>query len=171
MRNLQLGVTLVRKANLFELDLSSPSDHKTAAVFGPSRTTLNAKVSALVDEYTALADLDTASKHYLFYKGDDASAPYSPSAWTKTIKSLFKRHSGVPLAPKELRASFVTFLKSGNHSDTTLRSAAVALRHSSKTQDSHAYNKGKSDRMTAAAVKVAAEFAATFKARGKGTAP
>jgi hypothetical protein len=82
MRNLQLGVTLVRKANAFEIDLSSPSDHKTAAVFGPSRTTLNAKVSALVDEYTALADLDTASKHYLFYKGDDASEPYSPSAWT-----------------------------------------------------------------------------------------
>eukprot|EP00966_Prymnesium_polylepis_P209830 4859901-Prymnesium_polylepis.1 len=31
MRKLQLGVTLVRKANAFEIDLSSPSDHKTAA--------------------------------------------------------------------------------------------------------------------------------------------
>ena len=80
------------------------------------------------------------------------------------IKSLFKRHSGVPLAPKELRASFVTFLKSGKHNDATLRSAAVALRHSSKTQDSAAYNKGKGDRLTAAAVKVAEDFASTFKA-------
>jgi hypothetical protein len=72
-----------------------------------------------------------------------------------------------------LRASFVTFLKSGNHSDTTLRSAAVALRHSSKTQDSAAYNKWKGDRLTAAAVKVAEDFAATFKAgqpRGKARA-
>ena len=77
----------------------------------------------------------------------------------------------MPLAPKELRASFVTFLKSGNHSDATLRSAAVALRHSSKTQDSDAYNKGKSDRLMAAAVKVAEEYAATFNARGNGAAP
>ena len=128
-------------------------------------------MSALIDEYTTLANLDTASKHFLFYKGDDASEPYSPSAWTKTIKSLFQRHSGVPLAPKELRASFVTFLKSGNHPDATLRSAAVALRHSSKTQDSAAYNKGKHGRLTAAAVKVADEYATSFKARGKCAAP
>ena len=74
------------------------------------------------------------------------------------------------MAPKELRSSFVTFLKSNDHDDATLRSAAVALRHSSKTQDSDAYNKGKSDRLVAAAVKVAEEFAAKFSegtSRGK----
>jgi integrase len=120
-----------------------------------------------------LASLDATQKHYLFYRGDDASKPYESSAWTHVIKSLFKRHSGVPLAPKQLRASFATFLKSGNHNDATLRSAAVALRHSSKTQDSAAYNKGKGDRLTAAAVKVAEDFAATFKVgqpRGKARA-
>jgi hypothetical protein len=44
-------------------------------------------------------------------------------------------------------------------------------RHSSKTQDSDAYNKAKSDRLMAAAVKMAEDFAATFMAgqsHGKG---
>eukprot|EP00966_Prymnesium_polylepis_P264473 6110026-Prymnesium_polylepis.1 len=52
MRKLQLGVTLIRNADgAYQLDLSSPTDHKTAAVFGPSRTTLSAKVTALIDDY------------------------------------------------------------------------------------------------------------------------
>ena len=46
----------------------------------------------------------------------------------------------------------------------------TALRHSSKTQDSDAYNKGKAGRLTAAAVKVAEDFAATFKA-GQANGP
>ena len=40
------------------------------------------------------------------------------------------------------------------------------MRHSTQTQDSHAYNKGKSDRLVAAAVKVAEEYASRFSARG-----
>ena len=81
MRKLQLGVTLLRNANgAYQLDLSSPTDHKTAAVFGPSRTTLSATVSTLVDDYVELASLDATQKHYLFYKGDDASNPYESSA-------------------------------------------------------------------------------------------
>ena len=48
--------------------------------------------------------------------------------------------------------------------DQTLRAAAAAMRHSSKTQDSAAYNKGKNDRLVQAAIDVAASFAAKFQA-------
>ena len=40
----------------------------------------------------------------------------------------------------------------------------VAMRHSSKTQASAAYDKGASDRRVSAAMKVAADLSATFKA-------
>ena len=49
---------------------------------------------------------------------------------------------------------------------TAIKAAATAMRHSSQTQRSHAYDKGRCDRLTAAAVKVAAEYAATFEADG-----
>ena len=56
----------------------------------------------------------------------------------------------------------MTFLKSGDHDDETLRAAARAMRHSSKTQGSAAYHKGQSDSLVQAAVDAAATFAAKF---------
>ena len=71
-------------------------------------------------------------------------------------------HTGVALCPKELRASFVEFLKTNKHGDETLRAAAKAMKHSSKTQASHSYSRGESDRLAAAAVRVAEAYAANF---------
>ena len=43
-----------------------------------------------------------------------------------------------------------------------LKAAAIAMRHSSKTQASAAYDKGASDKRVSAAMKVAAEYSARF---------
>jgi hypothetical protein len=77
---------------------------------------------------------------------------------------VFKAHSvrGVALAPKELRAAFVTFLKSNECPSDTLKAAARAMRHSSKMQASHAYDKGLNDKDIAAAVRVAEVYASRF---------
>ena len=61
--------------------------------------------------------------------------------WTKLVKAVFKAHAGVPLAPKELRSSFITFLRSGHNSDAALKSAAFAMRHSSTQARGPAYDK------------------------------
>ena len=45
-----------------------------------------------------------------------------------------------------------------------LKAAAIAMRHSSKTQASAAYDKGASDKRVSAAMKVAAEYSARFSA-------
>ena len=84
--------------------------------------------------------------------------------WTKLVKAVFKAHAGVPLAPKELRSSFITFLRSGHNSDAALKSAAFAMRHSS-AQGARAglYDKERSERLSAAAVQVATDYAAVFK--------
>ena len=76
--------------------------------------------------------------------------------------ATLREASGVPVAPKELRAAFVTHLKSSENDDRVLKAAAVAMRHSSKVQDSAAYNKDKHDRLVSAAVKAAEKYASRF---------
>ena len=163
IRTLRLGHNLLPATNGYQLNVASPIAHKTAAVFGPTKTTMPAAIGVRITAYVAAANLEYGD--YLFYAGEDASRPLEPFAWTRLVKNCFKRHSErkVPLAPKELRASFVTFLKGNDHSDTVLRAAATAMRHSSKTQASHAYNKG-DNQTIAAAVKVAEAYAARFSA-------
>ena len=49
-----------------------------------------------------------------------------------------------------------------NHSDATLRAAAFAMRHSSRMQESAAYDKGQGDRLVEAAVRAAESYAVSF---------
>ena len=161
VRSLKLGATLKRKADgSYELDLSEPGAHKTSAAFGPSCTTMNASIAPWLDRYIELAEIPDDG--YLFHARGDKLDVISPSAWTHRVKATFGRHGGVALCPKDARSSFVTFLKSGEHDDDAVRAAAVAMRHSSKTQASAAYDKGASDRRVAAAMKVAADYSAKF---------
>ena len=169
VRSLKLGTTLKRKPDgSYELDLSEPGAHKTSAVFGPSRTTINASIAPWLDRYIELAEIP-ADGGYLFHARDDKLDVISPSAWTHRVKATFGRHGGVALCPKDARSSFVTFLKSGEHDDDAVRAAAAAMRHSSKTQASASYDKGASDRRVAAAMKVAADFSAKFTAEASSS--
>lgn len=160
-RTLRLGGSLQRTATGFSLNLGEGA-HKTSKVFGPTSTTVPPVPAAWLSRWIDLASV--APGGFLFHAGDP-SEPCTEYAWTKLIKRVFKRNAGVALAPKDLRSSFVTFLKSGEHDDATLKAAAAAMRHSSKTQASAAYDKGANDRTTAAAMQVAAEYAASFPAR------
>ena len=56
-RRLQLGLTLKSTADGYQLDLSSPGLHKTAAVFGPSCTTVTANVAHAIDTVVVLDDI------------------------------------------------------------------------------------------------------------------
>ena len=131
-----------------------------SATFGPSITTVPVAITAALKKHIAL----TAVPHsgYIFTAPANPFEPLQPVQWTRLVKALFMSYSGVALAPKDLRSSHVTWLKSGDHDDETLRSAAQAMRHSSKTQDSTAYNKGKSNRLVQRSVDAAAAFAAKF---------
>ena len=162
-RLLRLGHTCKRTGpRSFDLDLSAPGAHKTSAIFGPTITTIPPPVAAWLARWVELAAVPEHG--YLFHAAGDPTTPHTEAAWTKLVKATFRRASGVALAPKDLRSSFVGFLRSAEHSDATLRSAAAAMRHSSQTQRSRAYDKGRCNRLTAAAVRVAAEYAASFAA-------
>lgn len=178
-RKLQLGVTLKPTATSaagggdgFELDLRTPDAHKTAALFGPSTSPVPAAACALLRAWLAEAGLAAAAaKPYVFVLGGgrgggaavDHSKPLGASRWTEAVKAVLKRQAGVPLAPKDLRSSFITFLLSDANSDEALKKAvAHAMRHSPAQQGSAAYDKEGAERTWAAAVRVAGAFAARF---------
>ena len=171
-RKLQLGVTLKPTAggDGFELDLRTPDAHKTAALFGPSTTPVPAAACALLRAWLAEAGLAEAAAQqpYVFVLGRDGGAvdhakPLDARRWTEVVKAVLKRQAGVPLAPKDLRSSFITFLLSDANPDEALKKAvAHAMRHSPAQQGSAAYDKERAERTWAAAVRVAGAFAARF---------
>ena len=177
-RKLQLGVTLKPKkiagrAAGFELDLRTPDAHKTAAIFGPSITPVPRAACALLRAWLTAAGLAPATKPYVFVLGprgqhstagavDHAHALSAPR-WTELVQAVLKRQAGVPLAPKDLRSSFITFLLSDNNTDEALKKAvAHAMRHSTAQQAAPAYDKERADRLWASAVTVAGAYAARF---------
>ena len=160
VREFELGKTLRASADGgYLLDLSEPGQHKTSAATGPTRTTVPTKVCAAIDK---LLELEGRDSGFIFASAAGATAPLSPTAWGRFVKRLFERYAGVSVTPKDLRASFVTWLKTGDHGDHVLKAAAAAMRHSSSTQASAAYHLGASDQAAAAAVKAASDFAARF---------
>ena len=178
-RKLQLGVTLKPSAaggGGFELDLSTPDAHKTAAIFGPSTTAVPAAACALLQAWLDAAGLTAtaaaATKPYVFVLGNpargggtvDHSKPLDARRWTEVVQAVLKRQAGVAFAPKDLRSSFITFLMSDENSDEVVKKAvAHAMRHSTAQQASPAYDKERAERTWAAAVQVAGAFAARFE--------
>ena len=159
-RTLILGSSLkVKKGGGYELDLNEGA-HKTSSLFGPSRTTLNASITPWLDRYIKLALIPNGG--HLFHPSGSPLEAIGISNWTHLVQSLFMRHGGVKLSPKDTRASFITFLRSGEHDDAAVKAASIAMRHSSKTQASNAYDKGSCDLRVSAAMKVAADFSDKF---------
>ena len=165
-RLLRLSKTLKPTVHAgFDLDLSTPDAHKTAAVFGPTRTAVPAATAELLAAWLQLVGLSTSTlEPYVFVLSTKVGhdKPIDSKRWTEVVKAVFKRHSGVAMAPKELRSSYVTFLRSEENSDAALKAAALAMRHSTKQQASAAYDKGVAARLSAAAVAQAQRSAARF---------
>ena len=110
------------------------------------------------------------AKPYVFVLGgrgrpgpvDHAQALSAPR-WTELVQAVLKRQAGVPLAPKDLRSSFITFLLSDANTDEALKKAvAHAMRHSTAQQAAPAYDKERAERLWASAVTVAGSYAARF---------
>ena len=161
-RLLKLGSTLKRTPNGgFDLDLSQPGDHKTIAAFGPTCTTVPMAIARAFHAHLNLSQVPHGG--YVFAAADSPFDPLTPVQWTRLVQRIFKQHSGVALAPKDLRSSHVTWLRGDEHDDETLRSAALAMRHSSKTAASSSYDKERSDRLVQKSMHAAAEFAARFR--------
>jgi hypothetical protein len=52
----------------------------------------------------------------------------SEKRWTEVVPAVRTRQAGVPLAPKDLRSSFITFLQSDANADEALKKAVAHTR-------------------------------------------
>ena len=161
IRCLALNKTLKRKDDGgYILDLSQPGIHKTSATTGPTRTDMQASLTPWLDEY--IRKVAVGDGGYLFSSRGDGAAPLLAPTWSKFVQAVFKRWSGVSFSPKDTRASFVTYMRSGDHGDEVVRAAAIAMRHSVRVQQSASYDKEGTNRQVAAAMQVAEAVAAQF---------
>ena len=77
-RTLQFGTSLLLiDGGGHQINVAEPEAHKTISIFGKTRTTLPRAVSVHINAYAEAAKLRHGM--YLFYGGDDASKPLSPS--------------------------------------------------------------------------------------------
>ena len=155
-----------------------PDAHKTAAIFGPSRTAVPAAACALLQAWLTAAGLTTstaAAKPYVFVLGNpargavDHSKALDARRWTEVVQAVLKRQAGVAFAPKDLRSSFITFLMSDANSDEALKKAVAtpvtAMRHSTTLQGSATYDKERAERTWASAVRRALRVRRAREAR------
>ena len=158
-RQLQLGGTLKSTEDGYQLDLSLPGQHKTSSVFGPAITTVTDGVAKAI---AALVHLDSLTDGEYLFHATDRTSPLNPTQWGLLVKEAFRVYGGAAMCPKDCRASFVTWLRSGEHGNDVLTSAAQQMRHSSKMSASAAYDKEKAARVVSAASKAADAFAQQF---------
>ena len=95
---------------------SSPTARSTptrSRFYGPIVHTLPAAIAPWVDEWVKLTEWDMPpEKPYLFSMATDWERGHSSSSWTSCVKACMLRHAAVACPPKQLRASFCTFLRS-----------------------------------------------------------
>jgi hypothetical protein len=95
--------------------LSSRKDgHKTSKYYGPYCTALP---DALNDVLGRLRDAlalegEGGDEAYLFGPNHSIDRPYESAAWSMAVKRTFLKHYGCEIAPKTLRSSFITWVRS-----------------------------------------------------------
>ena len=131
LRTLQFDSTLCKRDGVWVLSLSEPEQHKTSKLFGAQTTELNASIVKWLERYLELTPIPPGG--FLFHANGDVNESLSPQGWTRLIQSIYYMHAKVRLCPKDLRASYITFLRSADVGDDLVRATATAMRHSSTT--------------------------------------
>ena len=111
--------------------------------YGPQVSTLPLTIQPWIEAYEASIELElTGDNPYLFSMASSWERGLSSSAWTQLVKGVFERWSGVACPPKQLRASFCTYLRSADGvSEELLQSCAHAMKHQVATGGSSNYDK------------------------------
>ena len=138
---MRLGISLYKKQGeaTYTVDLSTLR-HKTSRFYGPTIHTLPEAIQPWVEEYERSIELEYKPDNvYLFPMATDWSRGHSSSSWTALVKACFLRHAGIATPPKQLRASFCTYLRSADGvDDELLESCAKAMKHLKATGGSGA---------------------------------
>lgn len=120
-----------------------PADSKTGDIYGETWDSFpNTPEGFLADGKTLYDYLDLWLNQYrAAFKPDhkcllttDDGKPLDSVSMCVRVRELFFKHTGVPVAPKELRKMYVTYLKDSGATEAELEAAATRMRHSREMQ-------------------------------------
>ena len=152
IRKLRFGHTLKKRSDGgWRLDLTNQRDgHKTSRFYGPFAARLPDALTPILTQYfTALSYDFGGDTAYLFYppNSGDFGRCLESAGWTAYIKRLFEKLHGSPVAPKTLRAVFITWLRDSTDDPEILKAAAHAQKHSLNMQASTHYDQDADTRL------------------------
>ena len=128
---------------------------ETSKHYGPYCTALPDALTPLLDRYADMLALEGegGDEAYLFGPNHALDRPYESAAWSMAVKRAFAKHSpgGREVAPKTLRSSFITWIRSETDCPAVLKAAAHAQKHSEHRQQSESYDAERDTRLVKAA--------------------
>ena len=146
--------TLKKQANGdYYIDLTS-FKHKTSKWYGISMTPVSPLITPMLTQFLTMTqsfefvdfgedeEQTRTRRRYLFTMPSDPNRCFESSNWCSRVKDAFRRHSPGNKAPCPtlLRSSFITALRDSRPDLAVLESAAIAQKHSMRTQRSDVYD-------------------------------
>ena len=132
---------------------------------GPFAAKLPSALDSILNAYTSIIKQDgpEAGEAYIFHPvSGDVTRPIESSAWTQYVRRLFGKLAGTEIAPKTLRAIFITWIRETTDAPDVLKSAAHAMKHRPETQASGVYDANADTQLVKAAYDFNLAFAANF---------
>lgn len=133
VRRLRLGPggSLYKKPgeSTYTVDISKMR-HKTSRIYGPQISTLPLSIQPFVEAYEESLVFEPVGENPYLFHTSSYQYGQSSSGFCQLVKACFQRHTGIACPPKQLRASFCTFLRSSDGIDEELKeSCAHAMKH------------------------------------------
>ena len=120
-----------------------PEDYKTGKTYKEYWGTMpNVVFKDGTDLYTYISIWNQLRKcqqkcdHKYFFMGDSTHQPLTTVNWSLRITNIFRRYTGVPVTPKEIRKMYITHINNQGATNAELKGAASAMHHSTKMQES-----------------------------------
>jgi hypothetical protein len=137
----------------YYIDLTS-FKHKTSKWYGISMTPVSPLITPILTRFLTMTqsfefvdfgedeEQTRTRRRYLFTMPTDPNRCFESSNWCSRVKDAFRRHSPGNKAPCPtlLRSSFITALRDSRPDLAVLESAAIAQKHSMRTQRSDVYD-------------------------------
>lgn len=146
--------TLKKEANgNYYIDLTN-FKHKTSKWYGITMTPVSPLITPTLTRFLTMTqsfefvdfgeeeEQTRTRRRYLFTMPTDPNRCFESSNWCSRVKDAFRRHSPGNKAPCPtlLRSSFITALRDSRPDLAVLQSAAIAQKHSMRTQGSDVYD-------------------------------
>ena len=164
IRELAIGESLLQVNGKWHLDLRK---YKTYKIYGPVVSELHTDLIDPVNSYletyrSMLLNKENTHNHVFVNR---SGLPFSSSAWSSALQSIFRRKTGQMISANLLRDSFVTYVYSQDVGESMKESIALHMGHRVDTAK-QVYDRRTSTERRMAGVAYASNLVQQFRDKG-----